>query len=89
MVRREAKSLRKMAAKSAADGSPIDSEVWFFYRDFVPVLAESMAISREQAALYCNAHGAVIVCAKDRLLDLAIDRIEEEGPAQLARMAVA
>jgi HK97 family phage portal protein len=89
LVRREAKTLRKIAAKSAADGAPIEGEVWNFYRDLAPVVREALRISADDAVRYCSAHAAVITTAKATLLDMAIDRIEEESSAQLADLAMA
>lgn len=88
IVRREAKALRKMAQK-AKDGPTIESDIWDFYRDLAPVVAESLVISAEQALHYCNAHAVIVANARASVLDMAIDRIEEEGPAQLADLALA
>jgi HK97 family phage portal protein len=88
IVRREVKTLRKLAAKSAADGPPIEGEVWDFYRELTPVVAESMAISAGMAAVYCNSRAAVITTARSTLRDIAIDRIEETGPQELAALAL-
>jgi HK97 family phage portal protein len=88
IVRREVKTMRKLAAKSVADGAPIEGEVWDFYRDLEPIVAESLAISASRAGLYCRAHAAVIATSKATLLDLAIDRIEEDGVKELAGLAL-
>lgn len=77
ITRREAKSLRKMAAKSAADSAAFEVEVRDFYRDLAPVVAESMLIPLDSAEAYCIAHAGVILNVKPALLDLAIDRIED------------
>jgi HK97 family phage portal protein len=89
IVRREVKSLRKFAAKSVADGSPIEGDIWDFYRDLAPVVSEALAISANGAKLYCGGHGALIATAKATLLDMAIDKIEENGVAELVSLAVA
>jgi hypothetical protein len=88
IVRREAKHLRKLVAKSVADGSPIEGEVWDFYSDLAPVVAESMAMSSIEAGTYCRAHAAVVSTSKANLRDLAIDRIEEQGTEELTALAL-
>jgi hypothetical protein len=81
------KALRKLAVK-AQDGPAIEGDVWEFYRDLAPVVAETMAISPDLARRYCNGHAVLITTAKSTLLDMAIDRIEEEEPVTLAEMAM-
>lgn len=91
IVRREVKALRKLAlkAENGGDGNvAIEGNVWDFYHDLGPVVSESMAITLNAASRYCNAHAAIIVAAKSTLLDMAIDRLEEESPAQLAELAL-
>jgi HK97 family phage portal protein len=88
IVRREVKTLRKLAAKSAADGPPIEGEVWDFYRDLAPVVAEALAIPAGVATVYCTGHAAAVTTAKASLLDMAIDRIEEDGAKHLADLAL-
>ena len=88
IVRREVKSLRKIAAKSTADGAPIEGEVWDFYRDLAPVVAEALAIPAGSATLYCTGHAAIVATAKAALLDMAIDKIEEEGVKALTDLAL-
>jgi len=83
IVRREVKAMRKLAIK-AHDGPAIEADVWQFYRDLAPVVAEALVISIGDAKQYCDAHAAVISTARSTVLDMAIDRIEEESPAQLA-----
>jgi len=83
IVRREVKAMRKLAVK-AEDGPAIEADVWQFYRDLAPVVTEALAIPLAAAKLYCDAHAAVISTARSTLLEMAIDRIEEESPAQLA-----
>jgi len=68
--------------------APIEGEVWTFYRGLEPVVAEALAISASRAALYCRAHAAVIATSKATLLDLAIDRIEEDGVKELTGLAL-
>jgi HK97 family phage portal protein len=87
VVRREVKALRKLALK-AQDGPGIEGEIWDFYRDLAPVVAEALVIPLNAATLYCNAHAAVISTVKSTLLDMAIDRIEEEEPVTLANIAM-
>lgn len=88
IVRRETKTLRKFAAKSAADGPPIEGNVWDFYNALAPVVAENMAIALDDAGRYCRSHASVITTAKAALLDLAIDRIEETGAKDLVDLAL-
>lgn len=89
IVRREVKTLRKLAVKLAADGAPIEGEIWTFYRDLEPVVAETLAISLEQAGLYCRGHAAIMATAAAfATVDRAIDRIEEDGVQELAALAV-
>jgi HK97 family phage portal protein len=87
VVRREVKAMRKLAIK-AQDGPAIEPDIWEFYRDLAPVVAEALVISIGDARLYCNAHAALLSTAKSTLLDMAIDRIEEESPAQLAAVVL-
>ncbi len=87
IVRREEKSLRKMASKSAADPAAFHGEVWDFYGDLAAVVADSMLIPLDAAKGYCTGHASVITSAKATLLDLAIDRIGEETAA-LAEIAL-
>jgi HK97 family phage portal protein len=87
IVRREVKALRKLAVK-AQDGPAIEGEIWDFYRDLTPVVSEALAIPVDVAALYCRAHALAISTAKSTLLDMAIDRIEEEEPITLANLAM-
>jgi len=88
IVRREAKSLRKMASRSAADPAAFHGEVWDFYRDLGPVVAESMLIPLDSAEAYCISHAGAVVRAEAAVLELAIDRIEEEGAMGLAESAL-
>lgn len=93
MMRREAKALRRMAAKAhgpegADDGPPIEAEVWAFYRDHAPVVAEVMAILPEKAEQYCKAHASIISTVKGAALDMEIDRIEANGVADLTGLAL-
>lgn len=88
IVRREAKSLRKLAVKHEGGKYAIDGDVWDLYRDLAPVVAESMVIPLKDARNYCDGHASVIVNAKATLLDMAIDRIEETEVAALADLAL-
>jgi HK97 family phage portal protein len=88
IVRREAKSLRKMASRSPADPAAFHGEVWDFYRDLGPVVAESMLIPLDSAEAYCISHAGAIVRAEAAVLDLAIDRLEEESAVALAEQAL-
>ena len=88
VVRREAKSLRKMHSKSAADPTGFDAEVHAFYRDLAPLVADTMLIPIAAATLYCNGHAEFITCAKSGLTALAIDGLEEEETAVLANLAL-
>jgi HK97 family phage portal protein len=88
IVRREVKTLRKMAAKSPADSMLFHGEVWDFYNALGPVVAESMAISLLAAANYCTGHASVLTNCEHSLIDMAIDRIEETEPGALANLAL-
>jgi hypothetical protein len=88
IVRREAKSLRKLVSKSAADPATFNAEVHEFYRDLAPVVAESMLIASEAARRYCTGHAEFITCAKPGLTTRAIDQLEEEEAAALADLAM-
>jgi HK97 family phage portal protein len=89
IVRREVKTLRKIAAKSVADGSPIEGEVWDFYKGLAAVVAETMATSEKDARHYCHVHAALMVTARSNALrEMAIDRIEETSAKELTDLAL-
>lgn len=92
IVRREVKTLRRLAQKAHGpegkdDGPAIEGEITAFYLDLAPMIAESMAISKSEAQQYCTLHAALVATSKAALLDMAIDSIEESAP-DLARLAM-
>jgi hypothetical protein len=92
IVRREAKTLRKMASNSAADATSFHIEAQEFYRDLTPLVVETMLMPAKAAEQYCVKHLAAIAEANasfDRrhLLDMAFDRIED-GELALAGLAL-
>lgn len=84
VVRREVKSLRKMAEKMRAE---FDAEVPTFYREFVPLVADTMLIPADAAAGYCRMHELMFLEAGPRL-DLGIKLIEETEVDTLAQIAL-
>jgi HK97 family phage portal protein len=88
IVRREAKSLRKMAIKSAADPAPFHGEVWDFYRALAPVVAESMLMPLDSAEAYCFGHAGLIAKAAPVILQATIDQIEVESTEALTEQAL-
>jgi HK97 family phage portal protein len=93
IVRREVKQLRRLAGKAHGDvehdvpGPAIEGEVWAFYRDLAPVVAEALAIPAGMALMYCTRHATLISAARGVLLDQAIDSIEQQSTEQLAELA--
>jgi hypothetical protein len=88
IVRREAKTLRRLATKAQDGNIAIEGDVWDFYKDLAPVLAQTLAISTDQARLYCNGHATLISTARSTLLEMAIDKIEDESTKHLADLAL-
>lgn len=96
IVRREVKGLRKLAIKAAADPERFKAEARDFYHDLAPVIAEALAVPFPTAIAYCMGHAEVVTNwyaghpreAYPALLNIEIDRIEEESSARLADLAM-
>jgi HK97 family phage portal protein len=88
IVRREVKTLRRLASKSEDGNIAIEGQVWDFYRDLAPVVAETMAIPESAARSYCNGHAKLVATSRSTLLGMAIDKIEEESAPALAELAL-
>jgi HK97 family phage portal protein len=88
IVRREAKTLRRLATKAQDGKIAIEGDVWEFYGELAPVVAQTLAISESQARLYCNGHATLISTSRSTLLEMAIDKIEDESTKHLVDLTL-
>jgi len=88
IVRREVTNLRKIAVKAETDLDRFKTDVFDFYHDLVPVVAEALAVPAAIAEDYCYGQVQVIRNADPAFLNLAIDRLEERSSAHLADLAM-
>lgn len=88
VVRKEAKAVRKMAVKWAADPALFAIELGYFYKDLAPLVAETMLIPLELAEAYCNGHQKAISADQSGMTEAVMAEFEISETTVLAEIAL-